>query len=72
MSGGIRSFRRDRETVEGELRLSSERQARKVWLDSKCSRDSVAQMVGWCSGGQAEMSKNFGNHRRVFNGGDDL
>jgi hypothetical protein len=45
---------------------------RRCWPDSKRSRDSVAQMSGRCSGGQAEMSRNFGNHRRVFDGGDDF
>ena len=42
-----------------------ERQARKVWLDSKRSRDCVAQM----SARQAEMSENLSDHRGFFDGG---
>ncbi len=52
----------------GELRLSSERQARKAWLASKRSRDSAAKMAG----GQAEMVKNLGNYPGFLDGGDDF
>jgi hypothetical protein len=34
--------------------------------------DRPSWSSGRCPGGQAEMSKNFGNHRRVFTHGDDL
>jgi hypothetical protein len=45
-----------------------ERQHRKCWLDSKRSRDSAAKMPG----GQAKMSEDLGNHRRIFNSSDDF
>ena len=68
----IRSFRGDRKTVlvtgAGELRLSSERQARMAWLDSERSRDSVAKMPGR----QPEMVENLRNHRGLFDSGHDL
>ena len=52
----------------GELRLSSERQARRAWLDSKRSRDSAAQMAGR----QAEMSEDLSDHCGLFDSGDDF
>ena len=55
-------------TEVGEPRLSSERQARMAWLDSKRSRDSTAKMTG----GQAEMGENLGDDPGLFDGGDDL
>ncbi len=39
------------------------------WPESK-RRDNVAQMVGWCPCGQAEISENFVNHRGIFNHGN--
>ena len=68
----IRPFRGNRKTVPvtevGELRLSSERQARMAWLDSERSRDSTAKMTG----GQPEMGENLGNDPGLFDGGNDL
>jgi len=52
----------------GELRLSSERQARKTWLDRKRSKDSAAQMAG----GQAKMIKNPGQDPGFLDGSDDF
>ena len=52
----------------GELRLSSERQARMAWLDSKRSMDSGATMTDR----QPEIGKNLGDDPGLFDGGDDL
>jgi len=52
----------------GELRLSSERQARRAWLDSKRSRDSAEQMTGR----QAQMSEDLSDHCGLFDSGDDF
>ena len=56
----------------GELRLSSERQARMAWLGSKRRRDSAAKMAGRRPGGQAEMGENSGDHGGLFDSGDDF
>lgn len=58
--------------MRGELQLSSERQARMPWLDSKQRKDSEAQMAGQRSSGQAKMGEDLGNPGWLFDSSDDL